>query len=36
MEEDQSLDITNTRSCIYVSQKEVSLPGYCVQGVLYL
>lgn len=34
MEEDQSLDITNTRSCIYVSHKRVSSLGYCVQGVL--
>lgn len=36
MEEDQNLDTTNTRRCIYVSQKRVSLPEYCVQGILYL
>lgn len=36
MEEDQNLDTTNTRRCIYVSQKRVSLLEYCVQGILCL
>lgn len=31
---DQSLAITNSRSRIYVSQKGISLSGYCVQSVL--